>query len=845
MEFCMGSVADILEVFKAPLQEAEIAAVLAKVVEGLIFLHSKKRIHRDIKAANILMTSRGKVKIADFGSGSMSDPANTFVGTPCWMAPEVILAMESGLYSCKADIWSLGITAIELAERKPPLIEMNTMSALYHIPEKPPPTLKKPAAWSNEFSDFIESCLRKDPEQRLTAAELLQHPFLQNDKANHNRTLKLLVRRSKNAASLEPGEPIVFEAPVAVAAPAAAVAAPTPLASTVSLDEDGTEDTEELRKRRRNQSKPAKKDKAADGDAAAPAATPTASPARSAMPSHLAAPLKRDSFANLAPSDANHTPRRGAHERMASVVSVESNIVSDFHLNDSANDAWEAENHDQTIRPVRRATEMAENDNNAKAQLKELKGLQMAQQKQTKQLLKTQEANLAEYRRQIEKDLEAESKQHSNEIDKLLARLRSEMEAFQKSQATEWKSFRKEQQSRAKTEVKENARVIKAAVKEKEKAFKEALSRVTDKAEKKALKESQEKELAAFVQQSQDEFAAQQQFRQEEEARKRAIAMSHDLHAVEIRHSDSETERRRMAREVNAKHRQSNLDLEGRKLLEQLRERHELMQTQQGKKLLTEAESMQQQQKKREKDLGKQLAQEAKNLPKHVKSVKAKMVRDKQETIRMTKQKFESLQKRIDEDEVSKEERRRLKEEQRLEMLRDVTRTEAEFDKKVRGFGQQLCSLQFANHICRFPRRLRLRRLNLTMLSASFLMLLPLATKKSALSLKRTKWRAVATLSLSTSARWPCLLRATRRRGKSWTRRSRLIPTRSMPRRSRIDRRCSRGTRKRTSACYTKSLPWKSERRLLLDASLLRLCAVMVMFCVSFCMHCFSVFQRH
>ncbi|KAI4882142.1 hypothetical protein NFI96_025536, partial [Prochilodus magdalenae] len=162
MEYCLGSASDLLEVHKKPLQEVEIAAITHGALLGLAYLHSHNMIHRDVKAGNILLTEPGQVKLADFGSASMSSPANSFVGTPyclrpslslsVWMAPEVILAMDEGQYEGKVDIWSLGITCIELAERKPPLFNMNAMSALYHIAQNDSPTLQ-----SNECSSVAGS----------------------------------------------------------------------------------------------------------------------------------------------------------------------------------------------------------------------------------------------------------------------------------------------------------------------------------------------------------------------------------------------------------------------------------------------------------------------------------------------------------------------------------------------------------------------------------------------------------------------------------------------------------------------------------------------------------------
>ncbi|CDQ77440.1 unnamed protein product [Oncorhynchus mykiss] len=173
MEYCLGSASDLLEVHKKPLQEVEIAAITHGALLGLAYLHSHNMIHRDVKAGNILLTEPGLVKLADFGSASIASPANSFVGTPYWMAPEVILAMDEGQYEGKVDIWSLGITCIELAERKPPLFNMNAMSALYHIAQNDSPTLQS-NEWSDPFRSFVDYCLLKIPQDRLSSGELLR-----------------------------------------------------------------------------------------------------------------------------------------------------------------------------------------------------------------------------------------------------------------------------------------------------------------------------------------------------------------------------------------------------------------------------------------------------------------------------------------------------------------------------------------------------------------------------------------------------------------------------------------------------------------------------------------------
>uniref|UniRef100_A0A7N6B2W0 Serine/threonine-protein kinase TAO3 n=1 Tax=Anabas testudineus TaxID=64144 RepID=A0A7N6B2W0_ANATE len=196
MEYCLGSASDLLEVHKKPLQEVEIAAITHGALLGLAYLHSHNMIHRDVKAGNILLTELGQVKLADFGSASIASPANSFVGTPYWMAPEVILAMDEGQYEGKVDIWSLGITCIELAERKPPLFNMNAMSALYHIAQNDSPTLQS-NEWSDPFRSFVDYCLLKIPQDRPSSGELLRHEFVRRERSP--RILIDLIQRTKDA----------------------------------------------------------------------------------------------------------------------------------------------------------------------------------------------------------------------------------------------------------------------------------------------------------------------------------------------------------------------------------------------------------------------------------------------------------------------------------------------------------------------------------------------------------------------------------------------------------------------------------------------------------------------
>lgn len=173
-----GSVRDLILIRKMP--ETAIAIVLNQILQGLDFLHRGRKVHRDIKAANILLSNEGDVKLADFGVASSLESrcrAFTFVGTPFWMAPEVI---TEGGYDEKCDLWSLGITAIEIATGSPPLAELHPQRVLILIPQNAPPQLQ--GDFSPQFKDFVEKCLIKDPAIRPSARDLLNHPFVKNAK---------------------------------------------------------------------------------------------------------------------------------------------------------------------------------------------------------------------------------------------------------------------------------------------------------------------------------------------------------------------------------------------------------------------------------------------------------------------------------------------------------------------------------------------------------------------------------------------------------------------------------------------------------------------------------------
>lgn len=197
MEFMSaGSLKELIDSV-GPLPEDAIATVMKALCKGLDYVHKGHKLHRDIKAANILINDHGDVKLADFGvAGQMTTTIrqrNTMVGSPFWMAPEVV---QKSLYDEKADIWSMGITGIELAQGLPPYATEHPFRALFLIPKNPPPRVEG-SQFSKSFKDFIALCLKKNPSERPSAENLLQHPFLRKARSS---SLKEILRQRQPMA---------------------------------------------------------------------------------------------------------------------------------------------------------------------------------------------------------------------------------------------------------------------------------------------------------------------------------------------------------------------------------------------------------------------------------------------------------------------------------------------------------------------------------------------------------------------------------------------------------------------------------------------------------------------
>ncbi|CAI2730980.1 unnamed protein product [Schistosoma spindalis] len=220
LELCGGGALDsIMETLEKPLTEPQIRFVSREVLQGLEFLHEKLIIHRDMKAGNILLTLNNEVKLADFGvSAKLTDEKqkrSTFIGTPYWMAPEVINCetFKDAPYNWKADIWSFGITLIELAQKRPPHNATNPTRVLLRILKSDPPTLSRPQLWSSKFKTFLSRTLQKDPNQRPECKDLLLDPFVSDVTENDRKVIQILLCEVnadiiETVEDFDPNEPI-------------------------------------------------------------------------------------------------------------------------------------------------------------------------------------------------------------------------------------------------------------------------------------------------------------------------------------------------------------------------------------------------------------------------------------------------------------------------------------------------------------------------------------------------------------------------------------------------------------------------------------------------------------
>ncbi|XP_017875428.1 neither inactivation nor afterpotential protein C isoform X2 [Ceratina calcarata] len=223
MELCEGgSVLNLVHGLLAmdkKMREEHIGFILREVIQAMVYLHENNIMHRDIRGSNILLTKEGEVKLIDYGLSRVVrgelGKRYTCIGSPSWMAPEVVMSKGSSSdvgYGNRADVWAVGITAIELADGNPPFQDMHPTRALFQIVRNPPPNLYRPSNWSQNFNDFIAECLEKNPENRPYMAEIAEHPFLADIPENDyvmTKEIKVLMMDACGKSKYEPRPEVI------------------------------------------------------------------------------------------------------------------------------------------------------------------------------------------------------------------------------------------------------------------------------------------------------------------------------------------------------------------------------------------------------------------------------------------------------------------------------------------------------------------------------------------------------------------------------------------------------------------------------------------------------------
>uniref|UniRef100_A0A8C2ZCA1 non-specific serine/threonine protein kinase n=1 Tax=Cyclopterus lumpus TaxID=8103 RepID=A0A8C2ZCA1_CYCLU len=630
MEYCLGSASDLLEVHKKPLQEVEIAAITHGALQGLAYLHSHNMIHRDVKAGNILLTEPGLVKLADFGSASIASPANSFVGTPYWMAPEVILAMDEGQYDGKVDIWSLGITCIELAERKPPLFNMNAMSALYHIAQNESPTLLS-SEWTDYFRNFIDSCLQKIPQDRPHSDDMLGHAFLQRERPDS--VLMDLIQRTKDAVreldnlQYRKMKKILLQE----AHNGPTVEAP-----------DGDEELEPGGGRTGTVN-------SVGSNQSIPSMSISASSQSSSVNSLNEA--AQDSRSELDLMEGDHT------------VMSNSSVI---HLKPVESAAILTCVH---ILQVTREMQEHEQDSELREQMSGYKRMRRQHQKHLMGLENKLKAEMDEHRLRLDKELESQRNNFSQEMEKLLKKHQAALDKDLKTFANDEKKFQQHIQVQQKKELSSFLESQKREYKLRKEQLKEELSenQSTPKKEKQEWLSKQKENIQHFQAEEEANLLRRQRQYLELECRrfKRRILIAR--HNVEQDLAREELNKRQTQKDLEhamlLRHHESMQELEFRHLGTIQRARADLIRTQHQTELTNQLEYN----KRRERELRRKHVMEVRQQPKSLKSKELQIKKQFQDTCKTQTRQYKALRNHLLETTPKSDHKavlKRLKEEQ-------------------------------------------------------------------------------------------------------------------------------------------------------------------------------------
>uniref|UniRef100_A0A8C4I4Q3 non-specific serine/threonine protein kinase n=1 Tax=Dicentrarchus labrax TaxID=13489 RepID=A0A8C4I4Q3_DICLA len=625
MEYCLGSASDLLEVHKKPLQEVEIAAITHGALQGLAYLHSHNMIHRDIKAGNVLLTEPGQVKLADFGSASIACPANSFVGTPYWMAPEVILAMDEGQYDGKVDIWSLGITCIELAERKPPLFNMNAMSALYHIAQNESPMLQS-SEWTDYFRNFVDSCLQKFPQDRPNSEELLKHAFVQRERPES--VLIDLISRTKDAVreldnlQYRKMKKILFQE---------AHNGPT----TEAQDEE--EEPEHSVGR---------------------TGTVNSVGSNQSIPSMSISASSQSSSVNSltdAGDDKSEVDMEGDHTVMSNSSVIHLKPVRTSHIHSLKNLTRQIKEHEQ--------------DSELREQILGYKRMRRQHQKQLMALENKLKAEMDEHRLRLDKELENQRNSFAQEMEKLIKKHQASMEKDAKTFSNDEKKFQQHIQSQQKKELNSFLESQKREYKLRKEQLKEELNenQSTPKKEKQEWLSKQKENFQHY--QAEEEANLQRRQRQylELECRRfkrRILIARHNIEQDLVR---EELNKRQTQKDLEhamlLRHHESMQELEFRQLNTIQKTRAELIRLQHQ----TELTNQQEYNKRRERELRRKHVMEVRQQPKSLKSKELQIKKQFQDTCKIQTRQYKALRNHLLETTPKSEHKavlKRLKQEQ-------------------------------------------------------------------------------------------------------------------------------------------------------------------------------------
>uniref|UniRef100_A0A674D8E6 non-specific serine/threonine protein kinase n=1 Tax=Salmo trutta TaxID=8032 RepID=A0A674D8E6_SALTR len=618
MEYCLGSASDVLEVHKKPLQEMEIAAITHGALQGLAYLHSHNMIHRDIKAGNVLLTEPGQVKLADFGSASIVSPANSFVGTPYWMAPEVILAMDEGQYDGKIDIWSLGITCIELAERKPPLFNMNAMSALYHIAQNESPTLQS-SEWTDYFRNFVDSCLQKFPQDRPNSEVLLKHAFVQRERPDS--VLMDLILRTKVAVreldnlQYRKMKKILFQE-----------AHNGPAAEAQDGDEESGR-TGTVSSVGSNQSIPSMSISASSQSSSVNSLTDAG-----------------DDKSELDMMEGDHT------------VMSNSSVI---HLKPVA----------LCFPQVTRQMKEHEQDSELREQMSGYKRMRRQHQKQLMALENKVKAEMDEHRLRLDKELENQRNSFAQEMEKLIKKHQAAMEKDAKTFTNDEKKFQQHIQSQQKKELNSFLESQKREYKLRKEQLKEELNenQSTPKKEKQEWLSKQKENFQHFQAEEEANLLRRQRHYLELECRrfKRRILIAR--HNVEQDLVREELNKRQTQKDLEhamlLRHHESMQELEFRQVNTIQKMRAELIRLQHQ----TELTNQQEYNKRRERELRRKHVMEVRQQPKSLKSKELQIKKQFQDTCKIQTRQYKALRNHLLESTPKSDHKavlKRLKEEQ-------------------------------------------------------------------------------------------------------------------------------------------------------------------------------------